>query len=123
MADRGATARGLAVVLALAGLWTLALPWMVVPLVARSPTPLGLRSAMLTLAVVLFGPPLVLLGMVGPLAIRLSARSLDEVGRVAGDVFAVSTLASVARRARDRVLARSRSLGVRGLTLLVGAAR
>src|SRR5207237_7527889 len=37
-ADRGATARGLAGVLAFAGAWTLALPWMVVPLVhAASP--------------------------------------------------------------------------------------
>jgi len=120
LADRGATARTLAGVLALAGLWTLALPWMVAPLV-RAASPLGLRSAMLTLAVVLFGPPLVLLGMVGPLAIRLSARSLDEVGRVAGNVFAVSTLASVvAALATGFWLIPV--LGVRGLTMLVGAA-
>jgi predicted membrane-bound spermidine synthase len=76
---------------------------------------------MLTLAVVLFGPPLVLLGMVGPLAIRLSARSLEEVGRVAGNVFAVSTLASVvAALATGFWLIPM--LGVRGLTILVGAA-
>jgi spermidine synthase len=34
--------------------------------------------------------------MVSPYAIRLATRSVDEVGRVAGDLFAVSTLASVA---------------------------
>jgi spermidine synthase len=120
LADRGANARGLAGVLALAGVWTLALPWMVGPLV-HAAAPLGLRSAMLTLAVVLFGPPLVLLGMVGPLAIRLSARSLEEVGRVAGNVFAISTLASVvAALATGFWLIPT--LGVRGLTLLVGAA-
>jgi len=118
-ADKGATARGLATVLALAGAWTLALPWMVAPLV-QAATPLGLRSAMLTLAVVLFGPPLVLLGMVGPLAIRLSARSLEEVGRVAGNVFAVSTLASVAAALATGFWLIP-VLGVRGLTLLVGA--
>ena len=120
LADRGATARKLAGVLALAGVWTLALPWMVAPLVELA-QPLGLRSAMLTLAVVLFGPPLVLLGMVGPLAIRLSARSLDEVGSVAGDVFAVSTLASVAAAVATGFWLIP-LLGVRGLTLLVGAA-
>jgi spermidine synthase len=119
LADRGAGVRGLAAVLAVAGAWTLALPWMVAPLVNLA-TPLGLRSAMLALSVILFGPPLVLLGMVGPLAIRLSARSLSEVGRVSGDVFAVSTLASVlAALATGFWLIPA--LGVRGLTLLIGS--
>jgi len=63
----------------------------------------------------------VLLGMVGPLAIKLSARSLGEVGRVAGDVFAASTIASVLG-----ALATGFWLvplvGVRGLTLLVAGA-
>lgn len=120
LADRGAGVRGLATVLAVAGAWTLALPWMVAPLVKLA-TPLGLRSAMLALSVILFGPPLILLGMVGPLAIRLSARSLSEVGRVSGDVFAVSTLASVvAALATGFWLIPA--LGVRGLTLLIGSA-
>jgi spermidine synthase len=51
---------------------------------------------LLVCASVLFFPPLLLLGMVGPYAIRLGTRSVDEVGRVSGNLFAVSTLASVA---------------------------
>jgi MFS family permease len=41
----------------------------------------------------LFAPPILLLGMVSPLAIRLLAR--DGVGRAAGSVFALSTLGSI----------------------------
>jgi len=117
-ADRGAGARGLALVLGFAGVWTLAIPWMVAPLVKLA-TPLGLRSAMLALSILLFAPPLVLLAMVGPLAIRLSARTLDEVGRVSGDVFAISTLASVAAALATGFFLIP-VLGVRAITVLVG---
>lgn len=117
-ADRGAGVRGLALVLGFAGAWTLAIPWMV-PTLVKAATPLGLRSAMLALSIVLFAPPLVLLAMVGPLAIRLSARTLDEVGRVSGDVFAISTLASVAAALATGFWLIP-ILGVRAITVLVG---
>lgn len=93
-ADRGTTAAGLSVMLGGAGLWLLAVPWLLRPILAAT-EPLGLRAAVLVAAVLLFFPPLAFLGMVGPYAIRMSADRLDVVGRSAGNVFAVSTVASV----------------------------
>jgi spermidine synthase len=94
-ADRGPRGGRLALVLLGAGLWTVAIPWLRVPVLALGEGH-GLRTAVLLGAGALFFPPLALLGIVGPYAIRLGARSVDEVGRTAGDLFAVSTLASVA---------------------------
>jgi spermidine synthase len=94
MADRHPSPSRLALLLALAGLWVAAIPWLRAPVVALS-AGLGLRGAVLVAATLLFFPPLLLLGMVGPYAIRLSTREVGEVGRVSGNLFAVSTLASV----------------------------
>ncbi len=46
-------------------------------------------------AVVLLGPPVILLGCVSPFVIRIGVRSVEEAGRVAGQVYAASTLGSV----------------------------
>ena len=94
-ADRGPTPRRLATVLAIAGAWVLVVPLLRAPLL-HTGEGLGLRTAVLIAATVLFFPPLALLGMVSPYAIRLATRNLDEVGRTAGNLFAISTLASVA---------------------------
>lgn len=93
-ADRRPKAAGLAYLLAAAGVWILLIPWMRTPLLMLV-EPLGLRSAVLAAAFILFAPPLSLLGMVTPLVIRLKTASVSEVGRAAGDVFAISTMASV----------------------------
>jgi len=94
-ADRDARPARLTWLLAGAGLWTMGVPWLRGPLLAVSEG-LGLRAAVLLSATVLFFPPLVLLGMVSPVAIRIHASALDRVGRSAGNLYAVSTLASVA---------------------------
>jgi spermidine synthase len=110
----------LSLVLALAGVWVLALPWLRVPVLGATES-LGLRAAMLVSALVLFFPPLMLLGMVSPYAIRLASRSVDEVGRVSGDLFALSTLASVvAAIATGYVLIPA--LGVSALLVVVALA-
>lgn len=93
-ADRGPTPTRLAVVLVIAAGWVLAVPLLRAPLL-HACEGLGLRAAVLIAAAVLFFPPLALLGMVSPYAIRLATRDIGEVGRTAGDLFAVSTLASV----------------------------
>lgn len=54
--------------------------------------PLGATAS----ALVLFAPSLVLLGAVGPVAIKLITQGLAGVGRGAGDVYSVSTVGSVA---------------------------
>ncbi len=116
----------LSVALAIAGLWVLALPLLRVPVV-HAAGGLGPRGAMLVAAIVLFFPPLALLGTVGPYAIRLASRRVEEVGRVSGDVFAVSTLASVVAAVATGfvlipVLGVTKLLVVIALTLFVAAA-
>ena len=95
LADRAPRPSRLAWVVGLAGAWMLLVPWMRGPLLAVGEH-LGLRASVLLAATILFFPPLALLGMVSPYAIRLHASALDRVGRTAGDLYAVSTVASVA---------------------------
>src|SRR5512145_1231763 len=93
-ADRGPRLARLGTLLAAAGVWTLLVPWLRQPLLGAL-EPLGLRAAVLAAALLLFAPPLLCLGMVSPYAVRLKADRLDAVGRTAGNLYAVSTLASV----------------------------
>ena len=94
MADRGASAPRLGLLLGLAGAWILLAPVLRDPVLLVTGK-LGLRLAVLVASVVLFFVPLALLGMVTPIAVRLRAHRLEEVGRSAGEIYAVSTLASV----------------------------
>jgi spermidine synthase len=81
--------------------------------------PLGLRAAVLLAATVLFFPPLFLLGTISPYAIRLKTSSLDTVGRTAGNLFAISTLASVASALLTGFILIP-NVGVTRLTLIIG---
>jgi spermidine synthase len=63
-------------------------------LVLSATTPLGLRLGSLVSAIVLFAPPLVLLSMTGPSAIRLVTSDFSVLGRGVGKVYGVSTLGS-----------------------------
>jgi len=93
-ADRGPRYSVLGTILGLAGLWILATIWIKRPIIAAV-EPLGLRGAVLTAATLMFFPPLALMGMVSPYAIRLRAEHLGEVGKTAGNIYAVGTVASV----------------------------
>jgi spermidine synthase len=55
----------------------------------------GLRGGALFSAGVLFFPPLFLLGMISPYAIRLEACGVESAGRSAGRLYAISTAGSV----------------------------
>ena len=46
--------------------------------------------------ILLFGLPSLVLGSVSPVAVRLKARSIEELGRTAGRLFAISTAGSIA---------------------------
>jgi len=94
-ADRNPRYSVLGTTLAIAGLWLLASIWLKRP-VLTAVEPLGLRGAVLVSSFLLFFVPLTLLGMTSPYAIRLRAESLGEVGRTSGDIYAISTVASVA---------------------------
>lgn len=93
-ADRGPTLARLAYLLVASGVWLLLLPLLRRP-VLQLTEPMGLRAAVLVAAFLLFAPPLTLLGMVSPYAIRLRASNLNEVGRTAGNLYALSTVGSV----------------------------
>jgi spermidine synthase len=94
-ADKNPRYAALGSTLAIAGLWLLATIWFKKP-VLTAVEPLGLRGAVLVSSFLLFFVPLTLLGMTSPYAIRLRAESLGEVGRTSGDIYAISTVASVA---------------------------
>ncbi|MGH8583740.1 MAG: fused MFS/spermidine synthase [Gammaproteobacteria bacterium] len=85
---------GLSLIIALAALLTLLIPWATRPVLLAT-DPLGLRAGAFMSALILFSPALTLLGMVGPYAIKLSTSQLDRVGTSAGSIYAVSTLGSV----------------------------
>ena len=53
------------------------------------------EAGLLASTLLCFGPSLFLLGIVSPLAVRLAARSLAEVGRSAGKVWAWSTAGGI----------------------------
>jgi spermidine synthase len=93
-ADRQTDMRQLWYVLSAAGIWTMLIPWLKYPVLHLSDA-LGLRIAVLIAAFFLFVPPLTLLGMISPYVIRLRAKSLSEVGKTAGDLYATSTIGSV----------------------------
>ncbi|MDH4305396.1 MAG: fused MFS/spermidine synthase [Nitrospira sp.] len=117
-ADKGATVLRLYSLLAGAGIWTLLIPWLRTPILFIA-EPFGLRFAVLVAAFILFVPPLTLLGMVSPYAIRVQAESLHVVGRTAGDLYAISTVGSVvAALLTGFVLIPN--VGVSRLTLLIG---
>lgn len=120
LADRGPTLKRFSVVIGLAGLWVVVIPWLRDPVLALTASA-GLRAAVLLTATVLFFPPLAMLGIVSPYAIRLKASNISVVGRTAGNLYAVSTLAGVAAAVATGFLLIP-SLGVNRLTLAVGAA-
>jgi len=94
IADRRPTLSGLGICLASSGLWLLIIPVFKYSIL-KIVEPLGLRLAVLVGGFLLFFPPLMALGMVSPYAIKLKTKTLGELGRSAGNLFAISTIASV----------------------------
>jgi spermidine synthase len=77
-----------------AGLTLAAVPWLRAPALKAS-LPLGVQAGALASAAALIGPTLVLLGALGPAAVRLTATGAADSGRRSGDAWAVSTAGSV----------------------------
>lgn len=55
---------------------------------------LGILFGAFAAVIVLFSVPITLLGMISPFAIRLSLEEKDKAGRIAGKIYAISTLGS-----------------------------
>ncbi|MDX6397303.1 MAG: hypothetical protein QOJ43_711 [Gaiellaceae bacterium] len=79
------------------GVLVLAIPfidgWVLDRVVQWDPGP---RLNPLLATILLFGVQSVVLGTVSPVAVRLKARSIEQLGRTAGRLFAVSTAGSIA---------------------------
>src|SRR5208337_3698970 len=86
----------LSIVIFVAGLLVIGLPALAPPLfdwiVKLS---IGDRYSPLLATVALLGLPSVLLGMVSPFAIRLAAKSFEQLGKASGNLYALSTLGSI----------------------------
>ena len=97
VADRWATPTLFVSVLAFAGVLVLVIPYVdgriLDWVVAWDPGP---RSNPVVATIAIFGLQSIVLGMVSPLAVKLLARSLERLGRVAGRLFAISTAGSIA---------------------------
>jgi spermidine synthase len=94
VADRWPVATALALEMIGGALCILALPWLRKTVLVAT-TPLGLKAGSLVSAALLFGPPLMVLAMTGPCAIRLVTSDFTLLGRGVGKVYGVSTLGSM----------------------------
>jgi spermidine synthase len=101
LADRDPTFRGLCrVVLVAAGLMAavpfVAEPFLRVSVDALATVKAGAFVGSLLAVLVLIAAPVLVLGCVAPYAVRLSVAAVDEAGRVAGRLYAISTMGSLA---------------------------
>lgn len=95
-ADRKPSFFLLNVLVLLAGCWLLVLP-LYDNLICRGirSANLGSRLEPLLATTILFGGPSILMGMVSPFAVRLSASVIDRIGNTAGRLYALSTMGSI----------------------------
>ena len=99
-ADRHPSPQLLAVIVLAAAAWVAAIPFVARPFLDISIRGIetistGAVVGSFAASLALFAPPVVLLGMVTPFAIRLAATGVADAGRVAGRVFALSTAGSI----------------------------
>lgn len=96
LADRSPSLRTLGLIILLSALWILAIPPAAIEVgggIASSIHDPRLSAFLSSL--ILYAVPSVLLGMVSPFAVRLSAQELASVGNVAGSLYAISTFGSI----------------------------
>ena len=100
VADRRPSPPLLAGIVLAAAAWVAAIPFVARPFLELSikgieTVSTGAVVGSFAASLALFAPPVVLLGMVTPFAIRLAATGVSDAGRVAGRVFALSTAGSL----------------------------
>lgn len=83
--------------LAGAGIYVAGLPFMGSPILeALGGRPeMGVAGGSFLAILVLYAPPVLVLGMITPIAIALSTRDPERAGRVAGRIYALTTLGSL----------------------------
>ncbi|MFI5303941.1 MAG: fused MFS/spermidine synthase [Nitrospiria bacterium] len=77
-----------------AGFFVMFIPLIQKP-VSLAMTSLGPRLGCLITALILFGFPLTLLGMVAPFSLKLSLKELNRVGKISGNLYALSTFGGI----------------------------
>jgi spermidine synthase len=100
LADRRPSPQLLATIVLCAAAWVAAIPFVARPFLDISIKGIetistGAVVGSFAASLALFAPPVVLLGMVTPFAIRLAATGIADAGRVAGRIFALSTAGSI----------------------------
>lgn len=120
VADRRPEPGTLYGVILLAGVLVAAIPWLARGVLLAT-EPWDPRLGVLVSAVLLFFPPLALLGGVTPFAIRLARPPAGEVGGVSGLVFAVSTVGSLLAALATGFLLIP-NLGIRAILVWTGIA-
>lgn len=101
IADRGASLRGLARLIAAAAVLLAVVPFVSGPFLRSSvdafdSLSVGAFVGSLVAVCVLIAVPVGVLGTVAPYAMRLSVTAVEEAGRVSGRLYATSTLGSLA---------------------------
>ena len=101
VADVNATPGGLHRLVLLAGVLLAIVPFLAGPFLdlavdALDSVDAGVFTGSLLGVLVLVATPVLVLGMVSPYAIRLALRGIDDAGRTAGRLYALSTLGSLA---------------------------
>lgn len=96
ISDKKPSARVLGLIIALSGLVILIVAYLYRPLCqVIASWGLHVRWGSLLASTILFVIPATLLGMVSPFAIKLSTLALGDVGKTAGNLYAISTVGSV----------------------------
>lgn len=93
LADRYSSPKYLYLLIMASGALTLLVPVMQAT-VLKYCVPLGLRTGAFVSTLILFGPPLFLLGCVSPYLVKIAASQLRNLGAVVGGLYALSTIGS-----------------------------
>jgi spermidine synthase len=100
-ADRDPSLRGLYKIVLIAGLMTAAIPFVADPFLSVAVDALdsisaGAFAGSLLAVLALVATPVFVMGMVAPYALRLAVHGVDDTGRTAGRLYAISTIGSLA---------------------------
>ena len=93
LSDRNGSPAALYGIILLAGVLSLLIPLLKGP-VLKATMSWGLRTGALASSLVLFGPPLFLLGCVSPYLVKIAAGELRTIGRTVGVFYSISTVGS-----------------------------
>jgi len=94
LADRSAAPRRLLGWVLLAGAAALTVSGLLTPAVLTATRPLGLRWGAALACALVAAPPMICLGALAPTLVRAAGGSVEDLGRIAGRLYAISTIGS-----------------------------